>query len=228
MHARPTLMAAGIVLVVAVPAAVAAKPAPKPVKPGANALTLTAKPDLIVFTQTTALSGRLSGPGTSAGTTVRLEADSVAPLGDAFVTTGKTAVTAKNGDYRFLVAPGVTTQYRVVTAGGPSVTSPVRGVRVRPLVGLTTSTAFPRKGSLVRFAGSVRPVHTTLLVSIQRRTSTGRWATVAKTALKPATALRSSYSRRIRIRATGTYRVVLPAHNDNTTGISRERTLTVR
>lgn len=230
-----TLTVVGLGCAIAVPAAAAqkptkpTKPAPGPTAPapGTAALTLDAAPALLTFTQTTSLRGRLSG-STAAGTVVRLESDSVPPLGDAFITTGKTATTTKNGNYAFVDAPGVNTQYRVVTTTGTKLTSPVRQVRVRPLVGLTVSTTIPRRGTLVTFSGSVRPVHSTLLVSIQRRTSTGRYATVAKTALKPASAQRSSYSRRVRIRASGVYRVILPAHNDNVTGISRARTLTVR
>jgi hypothetical protein len=44
------------------------------------------------------------------------------------------------------------------------------------------------------------------VVSIQRRSSDGRFRTVSRTTLKDATSC-STYSRRVRIRRDGTYRV---------------------
>lgn len=222
--ALPPVAVAGGLALALVPGAGAAKP----VKPPANgsAVSLKAAPALLTFMQTTTLAGRLAGPKTTA-VSVRLEADSVPPLGDSFTWAGKTTTTAANGSFRFVVAPGVNTQYRVVAKSAPDVTSPAQLVRVRPLVGLTLSDSTPRRGTLVTFSGSVRPAHDGSLVSIQRRTSTGRWAPVARTSLTPAVAGRSVYKRKLRVRANGVFRVVLPAHSDNITGISRLRTVVV-
>lgn len=216
---------AGLALV---PVTQAAKPVkPTTPKPGATtAVSLAAKPALLTFTQSTALSGSLTG-STPAGVSVRLEQDTIPPLGDRFASTGRTTTTAANGSYRFTVAPAVTTQYRVVAKSSPGVTSAAQLVRVRPLVGLTVSDSTPRRNTSVSFSGSVRSAHDGSLVSIQRRTATGRWATVARTRLKDAGTTRSAYARRLRIRASGTYRVVLPAHSDHVTGISRTRKLSV-
>lgn len=221
----PFLAVAGGLTFALAPGAGAAKPV-KPPK-AVSAVSLNAAPALLTFTQTTALTGRVTGP-TTAGIAVRLEADSIPPLGDRFTSTGKTATTVANGGFNFAVAPGVNTLYRVVAKTAPDVTSVAQRVRVRPLVGLTLSDSTPRRGALVTFSGSIRPVHNGLLVSIQRRTATGRWATVTRTALKAAaTPDRSTFSRKLRVRADGVYRIVLPAHNDNVTGISRVRSVKV-
>ena len=219
---------AGLALVPAAGAAPKPPNAPKPPKPamGTYTLSLDAKPSLVLFTTATTLSGRVAGP-TVAGVNVRLEQDDTLPLGDKFVPTGLMGATAANGGYQFAVKPSVNTQYRVVAKTTPDTTSPVRQVRVRPLVGFSVSDSTPRRGALVRFSGSVRPAHDGALVRVQRRTATGRWATVAQTRLKDAGDVRSTYSRRLRVRSDGVYRVVVPQHNDHINGISRLRRINV-
>lgn len=152
---------------------------------------------------------------------MRLEQDDTLPLGDSFKHTALTTVTANNGAYQFAPRPSVNTQYRVVAVTSPAVTSPTRLVRVRPLTGLKLSDATPRRGALVRFSGSVSPAHDGASVSVQRRSASGRWTTVARTSLKDAGTARSVYSRSRRIRSDGVYRVKLPSHNDHSNGISR-------
>lgn len=206
------------------PAALAAKP-PKPPK-GGYAVSIGAAPPAVTFGRTTQLSGFLAGP-TMAGVTVRLEQDATLPLGDKFTPTGMTATTAANGAYAFAVKPAVNTQYRAVAQTSPATTSPVQLVNVRPVVGFRVSDSTPRRGARVRFSGSVLPAHDGLLVSIQRRSATGSWVTIAKTTLQHATATNSTYAKSIRIRRNGTYRVKLPAHADHITGYSRKRSLVV-
>jgi hypothetical protein len=216
---------AGLAVIPVAGAAKPPKPPPKPPK-GGYAISLDAKPSPVVFAQATTLSGRLAGP-THAGVSVRLEQDKTLPLGDKFDSAGAVATTATNGNYQFVVRPAVNTQYRVIAKTTPDTTSPVRLVGVRPLIGLTLSDSTPRRGALVRFSGSVRPAHDGSAVAIQRRTATGGWSTVATTALKDAGTARSVYSRLVRVRRDGVYRVKLPAHNDHATGISSQRTIVV-
>jgi hypothetical protein len=204
-----------------VPAAPAAKPSKQ-----TYAVSLDARPNPVVFTKTTTLSGRLTGPTTS-GVQVRLEQDTTLPLGDSFKPTGMATTTAANGTYSFLVKPTVNTQYRAVAKTTPDTTSPARFVGVRPLISLRLSDATPRAGARVRFHGSVYPAHDGSVVRIQRRSATGRWVTVARTTLRDAGDARSTYSRRVRVRRDGVYRVKLPAHADHVSGFSRARTIRV-
>lgn len=219
------LISAAALALAFVPAAAAQKPAPKPPKGGA-AITLDAKPAIVVYASPTTLSGRLSG-GTIAGVTVRLEQDSSRPYGDSYQSAGVTTTTANNGAYSFTLKPLLNTQYRVVAQASPGVSSPPKLVLVRMLVGLKLSDSTPRRGSLVRFSGSVFPAHDGRLALIQKRSSTGRFVTVARTALRDAGDARSSYSRRLRVSSDGVYRVKVSGDSDHANGFSRLRTLNV-
>ena len=210
-----------------VPVAVAQSPnkPPKDSPGGASAITIAAKPAIVVFTNTTTLSGRLSGA--KAGVVVRLEQDSTRPYGDGYTPTGNTVAVANNGMYAFTVKPLLNTQYRVVAQAAPLVTSAATLVRVRMRVGLTASDLTPARRSLVRFSGSVSPAHDGRTVSIQKRSSSGRFLTVARTTLRDAGEARSTYSRRVRVSRDGVYRVKVTGDADHINGISRLRTLTV-
>lgn len=215
----------GVSLALAValaPAAVAAKPADPAV---ASAVTIEAKPAIIVFSGATTLSGRLSG-GKSDGAKVRLEQDTTRPYGDSYTAAG-TTVTANNGRYTFAVKPLVNTRYRVVAQASPSVTSAATLVRVRIRVGLSVSDATPARGRLVRFSGSASPAHDGRTAYIQRRSATGRFITVGRTTLRDAGTTRSTYNRRLRVSRNGVYRVKVAGDGDHINGFSRLRSLTV-
>lgn len=206
--------------------AVALAPAAVAAKPVASALTIEAKPAIIVFSGATTLSGRLSG-GKSDGVKVRLEQDATRPYGDSYTATGSTAVTASNGRYTLAVKPLVTTRYRVVAQASPSVTSAATLVRVRIRVGLSVSDATPARGRLVRFSGSASPAHDGRMAYIQRRSATGRFITVGRTTLRDAGTTRSTYSRNLRVSRDGVYRVKVAGDGDHINGFSRLRSLTV-
>lgn len=192
---------------------------------------LDAKPNPVVFGSPTTLSGQLNG-GSQSGTTVRLEADDTRPYGDAYkqVTTSAgaplTATSQQNGRFTFSVKPQRTTQYRAVAQASPPVTSAPRLVLVRIHVGLILSDSTPRAGSLVRFRGTVRPAHDGRTALIQRRSSTGRFVTVARTTLRDAGTTSSRYSRRVRVNRDGVYRVKVAGDADHVNGFSR--TLSVK
>lgn len=223
----PLFALAALVALPAVAPGQGQKP-PKPQRPpGQGALTLDAKPTTIVFGEATAIEGRLSGTSNDAGTTVRLEADTTRPYGDKYDDTGLTTRTEPNGRYAFSVKPALNTQYRAVAQASPPVTSNPRLVVVRTKVGLIVSDTTPRRGRRVRFRGTVAPAHDGGTALIQRRTSTGAFATVARTTLVDAGDAVSRYSRRVRIRRDGVYRVKVPGDTDHVNGFSRLRTLDV-
>ncbi len=198
----------------------------KPPQGGAAAITLDANPTTIVFSGATTLSGRLSG-GNAGGVGVRLEQDASRPYGDGYTPTGNMATTANNGKYTFAVKPLLNTQYRVVAQASPPVTSPAKLVLVRIRVGFRLSDPTPRRGSMVRFSGSASPAHDGRTVSIQKRSSTGRFATVSRTRLRDAGEARSTYSRRVRVSRDGVYRVKVAGDSDHVNGYSRVRAVIV-
>lgn len=186
---------------------------------------LDAKPNPVVFTAPTELSGRLAGKDSS-GAVVRLEADTTRPYGDRYVEVAR-ATSENSGRFAFTVKPAQNTQYRAVAQTSPPVTSGARLVSVRTLVGLVVSDRTPTAGALVRFRGSVFPAKDGRTAVIQRRSSTGRFVTVARTTLQDAGTARSTYSRRLRVRSDGVYRVKVAGDLEHVNGFSRLITIDV-
>ena len=218
MRRTPTIATLALALgATIVPAAQAAKP-----PASASAPTIGAKPATIVFGRSTAISGQLPGPG-NAGVGITLEAN---PFPFAAFKDVATVLTNASGGYGFMHAPALNTRYRVSAKTKPPTRSAEVLVNVRKRVTLRVSDATPRRGQRVRFAGSAFPAHDGLAVSLQRRTSRG-FRTVATSVLRDAGDTRSSYRRTLRIRASGTFRVVVAKDADHAAGISRRITLRV-
>jgi hypothetical protein len=196
-------------------------------KPKDASVTLDAKPTVVVFGSSTTLSGDLKGDGSVSGVDVRLERDEVFPFGDAYAAF-TTVKTATSGRYSVGVTPPVNTQYRASVQSSPPVQSAAKLVLVRMRVGVRVSTTMPRRGTLVRFRGSVLPAHDGTRVIVQRRSSTGRWVAVRRTSLTDAGTARSAYSARVRVSSDGTYRVKAVGHADHINGLSRTVALDAR
>jgi hypothetical protein len=215
---RIRLLFASLLAVAATVLAVAsASEAQKPPKPGAT--TLKASADKVTFSQPVTLTGKVKGA--KQAMTVTLERRSADET--AFVPAGA-ATSDANGDFTFTQRPSESSVFRATADGG---TSPEQAVAVAPLVGLKVSDSTPRKGQRVRFRGTVRPQHDGTRVAIQRKRADGTWVTVRTPRLRDAGSSFSRYSKRIRIRRSGTYRTVIAAHADHAEGVSRERALTV-
>src|SRR4051794_11881419 len=218
MHQGRLLTLAAATAVVAVPAvSTAAKP-----QRGTSAVTLAAQPLTVTFGNATTLSGRATGKG-AGGASVALQHDAF-PFDGKFATI-TTGTTNPAGSYAFTgVRPRINNRYRVIVKTKPRATSRVVQVNVRPRVKLSVSDKTPKRGRRVRFSGTVLPQHNGRRVAIQKKTASG-WKTVARPILKPATPLkgvpRSKYARRLRIKATRTYRTVfVPADGDHVKGKS--------
>jgi hypothetical protein len=195
-------------------------PAQKP--PKAGSVTLKSTADSVTFSMPVTLAGTVKGA--KAGVVVTLERRPAA--GTAFVAAG-TAATDDHGRFSFTQRPKANTVFRVTAATTPPATSPEATTSVAPLIGLKVGDSTPRKGQRVRFRGTVRPQHDGRQVAIQRKSAGGSWVTVKTPRLRDAGSTYSRYSKRFRIRRTGTYRTVIAAHADHIEGVSRERTLTV-
>jgi hypothetical protein len=231
MSTRKHVLSALALALVFVPAAVAQNPKkpapPTPVTPPTTALTLDAKPTTIVYANVTTLSGRLTGR-TVRNVVLRLWRDTTAPYGDSYRPTSTTVTTANNGRYSLTAKPLVDTQYRVLTTVAPTVASPPKRVLVRIRTGIRVSDSTPRRGSRVRFSGSAFPAHDGRRVTIQRRSRSGRFITLARTRLRDAGTTKSTYSRRVRVYRDGIYRVKVTGDGDHVNGLSRLKNIDVR
>lgn len=226
MTPQKTTMVAGSLVLLAASAGAATAQAQGQGNNQPSAVTLEAKPSIVVFGSTTALTGRITGKDGGEGVRVSLARDPF-PFDSAFLDAGETQ-TAKNSTFSFTVTPAAATNFRVVAKTSPPVTSALVGVRVRPRVGLRLSTSTPGAGRLVRFSGSVHPAHDGRTASIQKRSATGRWVTVARTTLRDAGDTRSAFSRRVRMNRDGVLRVKIASHDDHLNGFSRTRSIDVR
>ena len=178
----------------------------------------------IVWGRSTVITGGVKGAG--AGVLVDLQSDPF-PYSDAEFAKEATVPTDAKGNYRFAPLPKLNTRYRTVAQNSPPVTSAVATVLVQIRVKVAVSDSTPRRGSLVTFSGSGCPQHDGNLVYLQRRTSTGSFATVARTKLVDAGDTCSKYSRRLRVYSDGVYRVKVSSagDGDHMTGVSRRISL---
>lgn len=212
------LSAALALLLVCAGPAVAAKP-PKGPKPNPN-LTIKSSAAAVAFGRSITLSGTTKN--VPQGTTIEVQQNPYPYSG--FKPTGKTAIVDPSGNWSVTgIQPQVHTQYKVVAKTSPPTESGAVFVRVRLRVSFSVSDSTPKKGARVRFSGSVAPAHAGKPVLIQKKTSTG-YRTVTRTTVSST----SRYSKRVRIRRSGTYRVVVQSlDQDHDNGTSRSRTLRV-
>jgi hypothetical protein len=188
--------------------------------------TIAVNPEPVVFNSFTTVRGSIKGNQVA---NQRIELEEL-----PFPFTGmqwrpvSTATTDSKGNYRFSVRPQQNVRYRV--RWRDAVSSEVL-VRVRILVGRRVSDPTPRAGEIVRFFSStVAPAHDGQRVYVQKRTSTGRWVTVARTSLRDAGPSRpgfSAYSVRVRVPSDGVYRVRVQGDADHAWGTSNLRRLLV-
>jgi hypothetical protein len=199
--------------ILAVPAVDAAKPEPKNLTIGASATT-------IKFGGTVTLSGKLNGSNNS-GRQVTVEQDPF-PV-DTFTNAG-TATTNATGDWSSAQKPTANTRYRARSGNADSKTL---DVMVRPAISLKVSDRTPAAGTSVRFSGQLCPEHDGTAIALQRRFGT-KWRTLRKPVLKDIPgATCSSYSKRLRARRDGAYRMRFLGDADHVAGNSRGRRLNV-
>ena len=209
----PALAAFAVTLLA--PAAQAAPPTP-------HQISIAASSPRVVFGEKVALTGQLTGED-SAGETITLQEDPF-PFGE--FKNAVTTLAAADGTYRFERTPSLNMKYRTDAKSKSSATSGEVRVSVAPLVELKVSDKTPEAGQKVKFSGTVAPAHDGQKLSIQRRTSKG-YKTIARATLTDAGDAVSNWKRTLTINTTGTFRAVLPIHDDHATGKSRRIKLTV-
>jgi hypothetical protein len=196
-----------------------AAPAVQAAKPPAKNLTIAATPDTVKFGLAVTLSGKLTGAN-NANRPVTVEEDPF-PFDNMFSAAGPAVTTNAQGDWTFSDKPTVNTHYR---ARSGNAESRVLDVSVRPAISLRLSDRTPEVGTLVRFFGRLCPEHDGVRVGLQRRVRPNEWRTVRRPMLHdiPGSTC-SSYSKQLRIRRDGTFRVHFFGDADHVAGNSRAR-----
>jgi hypothetical protein len=183
-------------------------------------VSLAATPNPIRIGRATTLAGVLSGTG-SANRQVALQSNPW-PYQQGFLTVGNPQVTNASGGFSFpLLSVGVNTQYRVLMVARPGVVSPIV---VLGTTNKVTRHAKVRRGSRrgrIHFWGTIRPSLDGAPVVIQKLRR-GTWVNVGQTHARHTSKGFSRYSKRIRQRRGGRYRVaVLDASGAHSPGVSK-------
>lgn len=219
MNLRTAAVSSLALAAVSIPAVgVAQKPEQK--------LSIEAKPTAVNFGENVAITGQLTG-----GTAREISGQNVTLHRDAFPYDGGWQKVATNdtndaGGYNFTDQPIANSKYRV--SGKRGVQSAEVTVAVRAVVKSAVSDTTPKKGSRVTFGGTVAPPHDGRKARIQRKTSSG-WKTVTKVTLADDGDIVSKFSKGVRIRRSGKYRVRFnPGDGDHAAGNSKAVRITTQ
>ncbi|MBI5311501.1 MAG: hypothetical protein HZB14_10840 [Actinobacteria bacterium] len=193
----------------------------------APAKTVVTKPkssaNPVVYGKSVQITGSLAG-NPSGNLAITLQANSFPFAG--YVDVASTTTSAA-GAYSFTLTPLVGTRYRVATSDPPQEIGDELVQVVSPKVTLRVSDRTPKRRSQVRFYGTVTPAADGSYVSLQKRTSTGAFRTVARVKLVDGGDLFSRYSRKLRVSSNGVYRTIVPATPSLGEGTSATRSLRV-
>jgi hypothetical protein len=190
-------------------------------------VSLAATPNPVPFGGPTVLGGILSGTG-NANRQVVLQGNPF-PYIQGFANVANVQVTNAQGGFAFpLLSVPLNTQYRVVMPQNTAIVSPIVSVGVAVLVSTSISTSKVRRGSRVRFSGTIRPARDGAQIAFQKL-SRGRWVTIGGTITRHGGKAFSRYSRRVRIRRGGTFRVFAGIVDGNyVSSTGRERRIHTR
>lgn len=165
-------------------------------------VTLTASPNPVpARSSATTLSGTLSGTN-NAGRKVVLQANWW-PFTAGFQNVTNEQVTNDKGQFSFpLLSVAVNMQFRVQMPERPGIVSPIVTFGVKPYVKTKVNKHRVKRGRRVRFSGTVNPAGSGGQIAIQKRRDDS-WVTVGGTIIRS----RGRYSKNLKIRRGGTYRV---------------------
>jgi hypothetical protein len=189
-------------------------------KPQPLGVSLAATPNPIRIGHSTTLAGVLSGTG-NANRQVVLQANPW-PYTGGFVAATNAQVTNASGGFAFpLLSVSVNTQYRVVLVPKPAVVSPIV---VLGTTNKVTRHAKVRRGhrrGRIHLWGTIRPALDGSPVVVQKLRR-GTWVNIGQTHARHTSKGISRYSKRIRQKHGGKYRVVVvDASGAHSPGVSR-------
>jgi hypothetical protein len=169
-------------------------------------LSAAAVPNPLAFGAPLTISGTLSGTD-NAGRAVILQSRQF-PYTTAFAAAANSQLTNAQGGFSFpILSVPITTQYQVYLQASPSVATPIFTVGVAYRLSGHSSSSHVRRGRSVRFSGTLAPGLSGVEVVIQRK-HRNIWATVGRTLSRHRSAApMAKFSKRIRIRRGGTYRI---------------------
>jgi hypothetical protein len=170
-------------------------------------VALAATPNPIAVGGSTTLGGALTGTG-NGNRQVALQSNPW-PYTQGFLTVGNAQVTSATGAFAFpLLSVPMNTQYRVLMASRPDVVSPV--VVVGTTVKATRRVKVTRgaRSGRLRFAGRLTPAVDGQQVLIQKLLD-GIWVNRGQTTARHGGTGFSLYSKRVRVRRGGRFRVVV-------------------
>jgi hypothetical protein len=169
-------------------------------------LQIAAAPNPVVFGGTVIVEGTLTGTG-NANRMVMLEANPF-PYTGGFHPINNAELTTSTGSFSFAVLGlGVATQFMVVSTGHPAISSPIvtEGVAVNVVAHVRKA-----RGRLrVRVFGTVTPALNGALVAIEKINRKHHYVSVGGTVLRAATAASSTFSKVVRVKHAGVYRVLV-------------------
>ncbi len=209
---RPHLLAGSLVVVTCAGPAVAQAPRP----------TVSIERRALVFGESTTLFGALPDGAGDAGAQVDVIRR---VLPDTKYTRVLRGTADAAGNTSFPITPTSNSYYGIATR---TQTSLAYLVHVRPSIGVQVSDATPTRDERVRFAGLVKPALDGTIVNVQRLRLGGRWQTVGVTRLVDTAAENSFYTMRVRVPATGFYRVTVKGTATLDAGASAPKRLRVR
>ena len=164
-------------------------------------VSLAASPNPIPFGKGTVLAGTLTGTGNAARRVV-LQSNPW-PYTQGFQNAANEQVTNAQGGFSFpVLSVPFNTQFRVQMPERPAVVSPIVTVGVKQYVRTRVSRRRVRRGGRVRFSGTVKPVRVGGQIAFQKWNGR-RWVTIGGTIVRSG----GKYSRRVKIRRGGTFRV---------------------
>jgi hypothetical protein len=169
--------------------------------------TPTFSPNPVVFGRPFTVAGQLTGTGSAKATVTLL--GRAFPFTTPFAQIGNSIVSNADGTYAFnFPVATITTQLEIKANTNPPITTAVVTMPVSSSISLHVP-SHVRKGRLARFSGLVLPAQDGLVVKIQKRGRDGVFHTVAHTNLLHKDANSSRFSRRLRLKRTGTYQAVV-------------------
>lgn len=175
--------------------------------------TLAATPNPVPIGGGTTLAGALTGTG-NVNRAVVLQANPF-PYTQGFANAANPQLTNAQGGFSFtLPTVPLNTQYRVLLTDRPAVVSPIVTVGVAVRVSTHVRPQRLRRGLLVRFSGTLRPARDGAQFAIQKLRK-GTWRTIAGAITHHGGAGFSRYSKRVRIRHSGTFRVFMGISDGN-------------
>jgi hypothetical protein len=179
-------------------------------------LAVTATPNPVSPGGSTTIAGTLSGTG-NANRQVVLQANPW-PYTQGFVPVADTHLTNEQGGFAFpVLGITTTTQYRIVLPNNPNVEPVIAGVGVAPRVGASVKRVSRNR---YRFRGKIRPAQDGTQIAIQKLRD-GQWVTVSGTVARHSSSGASRYSKRVRLRRGGTFRVWVGSQGAYVPGASK-------